>query len=109
MKKVFEAIFGKKVNINVLSMEDMVKQIEWAGVEVEDAKDALTGLQYRLQHGQLVMEDIAEEAQKVIERNQEILRLANQRRAEFREHTEQVLKIQGSISTIYGADKGEDN
>lgn len=99
--KIFKGVFGKKVEIEAPSMTKLVEKLKWAEVEVQDTKDALTGLQFRLQHGVLVMEDIASEAEEIIKRHQEILAKAQSRRAEFAGQVEQVQKALQLVESIY--------
>jgi hypothetical protein len=107
MKNFIKGIFGKKVNVEILSASELVEKLKWAEVEVSDTKDALTGLKYRLEHGVLVMEDIAADAQEIIARHQEILSKATNRRSEFAGQVSQVEVALTTVDNIYS--EGEKN
>lgn len=100
--KVLKGMLRKKeIEIEAVSMADLVEKLKWAEVEVEDTKDALLGLQMRLQNGVLTMEDIIEEAQEVINHHQAILSKASQRKAEFHGHVTQVTQALNVVQNIY--------
>lgn len=101
MKAIIKKLFGKKVEIETTSMTDLVEKLKWAEVEVEDTKDALLGLQMRLQNGVSTMEDIAEEAQEVINHHQAVLAKAIQRKNEFHGQVAQVTNALNVVSNLY--------
>lgn len=98
-----KGIFGKKITIECPTYSELVEQLAWAETEVGDTKDALLGLQYRLQHGVLVMEDIATDAEAIIARHQEILSKAKARRSEFQGQVSQVLTAVNLVDGLYSA------
>lgn len=100
--KVFKKLFGRKaVEIESVSMADLVEKLKWAEVEVEETKDALLGLQWRLQNGVSTMEDIIEETQEIIQQHQAILNKASQRKSEFQGQVSQVTQALNVIQNIY--------
>lgn len=96
---IVKGIFGKKTTITAPTYSELVEQLAWAEHEVNDTKDALLGLQYRLQHGVLVMEDIADDAEAIIARHQEILAKAKARRSEFQG---QVAQVETAVKLVDG-------
>ncbi|MGG1263872.1 hypothetical protein [Brevibacillus laterosporus] len=99
--KLFKNLFSKKVEIEAVSMQDLVEKLRWAEVEVSDTKDALLGLQFRLQNGINTMDDIIEDATVVISHHQDILNKANARKNEFHGHVSQVTQAVNMIDNIY--------
>jgi len=104
MKKIasiFKGLFGKKVEIEAVSMTDLVEKLKWAEAEVEDTKDAMLGLQMRLQNGVATMEEIIEEAQEIINHHQAILNKAAARKNEFHGQVAQVTQALNIVQNIY--------
>ncbi|ALA07202.1 hypothetical protein SECTIM467_78 [Brevibacillus phage SecTim467] len=99
---VFRGVFSKKVVIESLTMAELVEKLHWAEVEVADTKDALLGLQYRLQNGVATMEDIEADAEEIIRVHESILAKAKARRNEFAGQVNQVntaLKLVDNLHT----------
>jgi hypothetical protein len=96
---IVKGIFGKKVTLEAPTYGELVEQLAWADHEVNDTKDALLGLQFRLQNGVLVMEDIAQDAEAIIARHQEILSKAKARRSEFQG---QVSQVETAVKLVEG-------
>lgn len=94
-------IFGSRTEVEILSMHDLVEKLEWAKDEVADTKDALLGLQFRLQNGVATMEEIEEDAQEVIRTHQAILEKAVARKNEFRGQVAQVEVAVNTVNAIY--------
>jgi predicted transcriptional regulator len=104
VKKVasfFKAMFNKPVEVEVVSMSDLVEKLKWAEAEVEDTKDALLGLQMRLQNGVVTMEEIIEDAKEIIDHHTAILNKAAQRKSEFQAQVAQVTNAINIIQNIY--------
>lgn len=100
--KVLKGFFGKRVvEIETVSMADLVDKLKWAEVEVEDTKDALLGLLMRLQNGVVTMEDIIEDAQDVIDHHQAILAKATARKSEFHGHVGQITQAISVVDNLY--------
>jgi hypothetical protein len=99
--KTVKGLFGKKVEIEVTSMHSLVEKLKWADGEVSDTKDALLGLQMRLQHGVSTMEEIAEDADSIIKTHQEVLAKAVARKNEFHGHVAQVTQAINVVNNIY--------
>lgn len=98
-----KGFFKKEVEIVAESMHDLVEKLKWAEVEVEDTKDALLGLQLRLQHGVSTMEEIEDDAVAVINAHQAILDKASSRKQEFRGQVAQVDLAIKTVGNIYNS------
>lgn len=86
MKKLFALIkkvlrIGTKKAINTLG--DIVERMDWAEKEIKEAETKLIDLSHKLHNGIVELESAAISAESIIERHQEILVKAKNRKAEF--------------------------
>ncbi|RAI97950.1 hypothetical protein DET54_1045 [Paenibacillus pabuli] len=68
----------------------------WLGL---NTKDALLGLQFRLQHNVLTMENIAQDAEAIIAHHQELLTKGKAHRSNFHG---KVAQVETAVNLVYG-------
>lgn len=97
----FQSLLDQALTPDSRSYNELIEQLAWAEAEVTHTQDALTNLQFRLQHGILVMEDIAAEAEEIITRHQAVLITAHARRSEFQQQMSQIESVIGIAEDMW--------
>ncbi len=97
MFKVSKLKFWKKTKIEVLSMSELVEQMDFAAKEVEETVSALVKLEDKLTTQLERMENIAENAQSIIDHHQAILIKSVRRKSEIGAQAEQIKQIVSSV------------
>lgn len=87
--------FRRKKDIQTLG--DVVERVDWAEKEIKDAEDKLIELSHRLHNGVVELEKAEQSAEAIIQRHQEIMEKAKNRKVEFQAKGQ---KVQDLITTI---------
>lgn len=87
--------FRRKKDIQTLG--DVVERMDWAEKEIKDAEDKLVELSHRLHIGVTELEKAEQSAEAIIQRHQEIMEKAKNRKVEFQAKGQ---KVQDLIATI---------